>query len=116
MNTTTLTPMSSVPVQFLIYVMDQPTCGLAPIISPLDRCLEVQVAVSIIFNISAMTLCDPVISAVDTILVTSGPSGVNSSDTTNLPSNASISYSTITWTPVSSQLGSQQLCFTAYSE
>ena len=51
--------MSSVPVQFLIYVMDTPDCGLAPIIFPLSRCFDVQVGVSISFNISAMTLCDP---------------------------------------------------------
>ena len=96
--------------------MDQPTCGLVPIILPLNRCFDARVGVSISFNISAMSLCDPSVSAVDTILVSTGTTGVTSSDITGLPSNASVSYIAINWTPLASQLGPQQLCFTAYSE
>ncbi len=108
--------MSSIPVQFLIYVMDQPTCGLAPIILPLNRCFDAQVNVLISFNISAMTLCNPNISAINTITVSNGISGMNASDTINSLTNASISYATFTWTPLASQLGSQQLCVIAYTE
>ena len=108
--------MSSVPVQFLIYVMPQPTCGLAPVVIPLSRCLDVQAGVSINSNISAMTLCNPNVSDIDTILVSSAPTGVNDSETLDLTSNASVSYSTISWTPSGDQLGPQQLCFMAFTE
>ncbi|CAF5073557.1 unnamed protein product, partial [Rotaria sp. Silwood1] len=37
---TSTTPLSSVPVQFLIYVQAQPACSKEPVIIPLDRCLE----------------------------------------------------------------------------
>ena len=116
MDATSTTAMSSVPVQFLIYVLDQPACGLAPIIIPLKRCLDAQVGVPINFNISAMTLCNPNVSDIDTIVVPSAPTGVNGSDTIGSTSNASVSYITITWTPLASQVGPQQLCFVAFTE
>ena len=107
--------MSSVPVQFLIYVMGEQTCDLAPVIIPPTGCFDAQIGVPISFNIFAMTLCLPNISDVDVIILASGPSGINVSDTFN-SSNASVSYATFTWTPLASQFGSQQLCFIAYSE
>lgn len=107
--------MSSVPVHFLIYVVDQQTCGLAPVILPLTRCLEAQVGVSISFNISAMTLCNPNISNIDTITFTSAPTGVNMTDTFST-SNATVSYATFTWTPLPSQVGQQQLCVIVFTE
>ncbi|UJR18052.1 hypothetical protein I4U23_004953 [Adineta vaga] len=108
--------MSSVPVQFLIYVMAQPPCGLAPIILSLDHCLDVQVGVLITFNISAMTLCDPIISNIDTIVATSIISGMNISSLVTSSINSSISYVTFTWQPQINQLGSQQFCTLAYSD
>ncbi len=108
--------MSSVPVQLLIYVMDQPTCGLPPVMLPLKRCFDAQVGVSISFNMSAMTLCNPNISDIDTITFSNGIDGMNVSDTTDSLTNASVSYATFTWTPVISQLGPQQLCVIAYTE
>jgi hypothetical protein len=108
--------MSSIPVQFLIYVMAQPACGLAPIILPLSRCLDVPVGVLVNFNLSAATLCNPNISDINTIMVTTDISGMNTSDTINSLTNASISYAMFTWEPQTSQLGSQQLCTVAYTE
>jgi hypothetical protein len=108
--------MSSIPVQLLIYVMAEPTCGLAPIILPLSRCLDVQVGVLITFNISAVTLCNPNISDINTIMATTDISGLNVTDATDSLTNASVSYSTIIWKPQTSQLGSQQLCIVAYTE
>jgi hypothetical protein len=43
-------------------------------------------------------------------------SGMNESDTNDSPTNASVGYATVTWTPDVSQVGSQQLCTIAYSE
>jgi hypothetical protein len=107
--------MSSVPVQFLIYVIAQPACGLAPVMLPLDLCFDVQVGVPISFNMSAMTLCNPNISNINSIIVVSGISGMNVSNATSYPTNKSVSYVSLTWTPLTSQLGSQQLCVIAYT-
>ena len=108
--------MSSTPVQFLIYVMDEPVCGLAPVIMPLKRCFDAQINVFISFNISAFTPCIPTVSIVDTIMISSAPSGVNVSDTVELATNASVAYATFTWRPSASQMGPQQLCVIAFSE
>lgn len=115
-NTSSLTALSSVPVQLLIYVMDEPTCGLAPVIFPLQRCFDAQINVSISFNVSAMTRCDPTISDIDSFVVTSSIDGMNVTDTIESTTNTSISYVTFTWRPSTSQLGPQQLCLVVFSE
>ena len=99
--------MSSVPVQLLIYVMPQQTCGLAPVIFPLQRCFDAQVNVSISFNISALTLCDPTVSDIDTFVVTNAIAGMNLTDTIASTINSSVSYITFTWRPTTSQIGPQ---------
>ncbi len=108
--------MSSVPVQFLIYVLGNPQCGLAAVIFPLSRCFDVQVGMFITFNISALTLCDPDVSNVSAIIASVSISGMNVSDTFDSLTNDSISYATFTWVPQLSQLGLQQLCIIAYTE
>lgn len=108
--------MSSVPVQLLIYVMDRPVCGLAPVILPLSRCFDAQVNVSISFNISAMTLCNITVSNINTIVITTPLSGATASNLTGSLTNTSVSYITFTWKPLASQLGPQQLCVVAYTE
>jgi hypothetical protein len=107
--------MSSVPVQFLIYVLPQPTCSNKPIIFPLDGCLEVEVGVSVSFNISAMNLCDPSVATLSTIVVSSGIDGMTNGNLITSTTNSSISYVTFTWTPLANQVGSQQLCTIAYT-
>ena len=107
--------MSSVPVQFLIYVLPQPTCSIKPIIFPLSGCLEVQVGVSLSFNISAMNLCNPNVSTLSSIIVSSGITGMTNGYLTNSTTNSSISYITFMWTPQPNQVGSQQLCTVAYT-
>ena len=116
MNSSSTTPMSSVPVQLLIYVMDTPTCGLAPIILPLSRCMEVQVGVTISFNISALTRCDPAVSDIDSMIFPLSIYEMNTTDIIKSATNASISYTTFTWQPSSDQLGSNRLCLAAVSE
>ncbi|CAF3697385.1 unnamed protein product [Rotaria sp. Silwood1] len=105
-----MTPMSSVPVQFLIYVQSQPACSIDPIIFPLDRCLEVQVGVSISFNLSAMNLCNASVATLTDISVSSGITGMNRGNLTRLSTNSSIYYVRFTWTPQTNQIGLQQLC------
>ncbi|UJR24539.1 hypothetical protein I4U23_005914 [Adineta vaga] len=96
-NSTSNTSMSSVPVQFLIYVQPQPTCGLKPIILPLTGCLDVQVGVSTSFDYQHI-------------------SGMNASNLITSSINASISYITFTWIPQINQVGSQKLCVIASTE
>ncbi len=114
-NTTSTTAMSSVPIQFLIYVLPQPTCSNAPIILPLTECLEVTVGVSNSFNLSVLNLCNPNVTEIIDIMVPQGITGIQMSNLTISSTNASIVYETFTWTPHTSQIGSQQLCAIAYT-
>jgi hypothetical protein len=115
-NTTSTIPMSSVPVQFLIHVISEPNCSAAPIIVPLTGCLEVTVGVSTSFNISVLDLCDPNIVGIADIGVTQSSSGMQLSTLQNSPTNASLFYKTLTWTPQANQIGPEQLCMIAYTE
>jgi hypothetical protein len=108
--------MSSVPVQLLIYVMPEPTCSNPPIIFPLDRCLEVQVGVTISFGLYAMNMCSPSVSKLAAIVISTGINGMVNGNLTNSPTNSSLSYVNFTWTPQANQIGSQQLCTIAYTE
>ncbi|CAF4389701.1 unnamed protein product, partial [Adineta steineri] len=84
--------MSSVPVQFLIYVMPTPTCSIAPVILPLTGCLEVTAGVPITFNISAYHLCDPNYTEITDIVVSKQIDGMEVGDLTASPTNASEFY------------------------
>ncbi|CAF2872547.1 unnamed protein product [Rotaria sp. Silwood2] len=114
-DTSSTTPMSSVPVQFLIYVQSQTACSLEPIIIPLDCCLEVQVGVSIRFNLSALNLCNQNVATLTDIVVSSGITGMTHINLTHSSTNSSIYYMKFTWTPQANQIGSQQLCTVAYT-
>jgi hypothetical protein len=114
-NATSMTPMSSVPVQFLIYVMPEPTCSIAPVIIPLASCLEVTVGVSRIFNISVLNLCDPNTVDISDIIISNGISGIQVGSLTAWSTNVSLVYTTFTWTPQASQMGLQQVCTIAYT-
>jgi hypothetical protein len=107
--------MSSVPVQFLIYVLPQPQCSQAPIIFPLSGCLEVEAGISMSFNLTAMSLCNRTISNLTDIVVSSGISGMSKSNLTNVPTNLSLSYVKFTWTPQDNQVGFQELCVIAFT-
>jgi len=98
--------MSSIPVQFLIYVLPDPTCSQLPIILPLSGCLEVEVGVLVSFNLSAENLCNPSVATLSDIVVSSGITGMTKSNLTSWPSNSSFSYVTFTWMPQESQVGS----------
>ena len=111
-----MTPMSSVPVQFLIYVLPQPACSQAPLILPIDRCLEVRVGIAVSFPLYAMNLCNRTIANLTDIIVSDGISGLSVSNLTTVPTNSSLSYVTLTWTPQANQIGPQELCLVAYTE
>ena len=108
--------MSSIPVQFLVYIIDVPTCGLAPVILQTNVCVDVQVGTPVTFNISAMTLCDPSMSNISMITVSSSITGMNVSNTIASLTNTSVSHIMVRWTPQTNQIGSQRLCAIAFSE
>lgn len=108
--------MSSVPVQFLIYVMDEPMCSLMPIIVPISGCMEVTVGVPISFNITVINRCDPSISDLADLIITSSLYDIQTDSLTDSPTNDSIAYMTFHWTPELIEIGPQQLCMVAYTE
>ena len=108
--------MSSVPVQFLIYVMPQPTCSLQPVIVPVNGCMEITVGVAISFNITVINSCDPNVSDLADLIIVSGSSNINNDPLTDSATNDSFAYMTFYWTPDTTDLGSQQLCLVAYTE
>ncbi|CAF4589430.1 unnamed protein product [Rotaria socialis] len=114
-NSSSATPMSSVPIQMLIYVLPTPFCSITPIILPLTDCLEVQVHVSVSFNISAMNLCNFTVANITDIVTSTNINGMTGSNLTSSTTNSSISYVTYTWIPQNNQVGSQRLCFIAFT-
>ncbi len=107
--------MSSVPVQLLIYVMPTPNCSIAPIILPLSGCLEVQVGVTISFDLYAMNLCNSSVANLTDLIVSTSINGMTNGNLTSSPTNSSLYYVYFTWTPQANQIGSQELCTIAYT-
>lgn len=115
-DATSTTAMNSVPVQFLIYVMPQPICGLPATIVPLEGCLEVTVGVSINFNLSVINSCDPNAFEIADVVISSETIGVKVENLTESPSNSSLVSATLSWIPQANHIGPQQLCLIAYTE
>ena len=107
--------MSSITVQFLISVIDTPTCPEAPVFVPLAGCQEVQVNVQITVNIYVVNLCQSNGIGMADIVVTKSSSGMSMGTLHESSSNTSLYYQKLTWTPQSNQLGPQQLCVIAYT-
>lgn len=112
-NSTSMEPMSSVPVQFLIQVLPAPQCSSPPILSLSEMCMEVQVGVSISFDILAINQCGSNIIVADIVVAVNIP-GILPGNITQAPDE---SYATVgyTWTPLSSQLGPQTFCTVAFT-
>lgn len=108
--------MSSVPVQFLIYVMPEPSCSVAPVIVPLTGCLEVKVGVMKMFSIYAVNNCNPNFTELSDIVVSKSIVGAQDGNLTDSSTNASVTYLPFTWIPQANQLGPQQLCVIAVTE
>ncbi len=106
--------MSSVSIQFLIYVIS-PNCSQVPVIIPLTGCLEVQVNVPVTFTLYAMSYCNRTVSIINSILPTVNINGMTVSNLVNSTTNTSLVYVTLTWTPQASQIGLQQFCAAAYT-
>ena len=107
--------MSSVSVQFLIYVQDPPRCSTPPTVLPLAMCLEFQVGVAKSFNVSALNTCNPRDASVGDILPSQSIAGLSNGVIRDATGNGTIAYVTYTWTPEMNQVGNQELCFVAYT-
>ena len=110
------TAMSSVPVQFLVYVAPEPYCGIKPIILPLQGCLEVSVGVQMSFNVTVKNQCDWNYTSIDDLVISKTVLGMQANTLTDSANDPSVAYMTITWVPQLSQLGAQKACFIAYTE
>ena len=108
--------MSSIPIQFLIYVLPTPNCVQPPMILPLADCLQVQANVSVSFILYAMDFCDAATSIITDIIPTKFIQGLTISPLINSTTNSSLVYVTLTWTPQSDQIGSQEFCASAYTK
>jgi hypothetical protein len=109
--------MSSVPVQFLIYVLPIPACSTGPTIVPLVDCYEAQIGVTTTFDFHITNNCDPADSTISAVIVTTSTTTMQGLKQGNLTHAADEMSATIvfTWTPTASQNGSQLLCLTAFT-
>jgi len=108
--------MSSIPVQFLIYVLPTPNCPQPPMILPLTDCLEVEVNVSVTFTLYVMNFCNNTISTITDLIPATNIDGIEASSLVNSTTNKSLAYVTLTWTPEINQIGPQQFCAVAYNK
>ncbi|CAF1153971.1 unnamed protein product [Rotaria sordida] len=103
--------MSSVPVQFLIYVYAPQNCPIPSLSSP-STCVDVQVGVSYTVTLTAVNNCGSTSSISD--IAVQAFSGIVTGSIIQLdPPNGTSYEMNITYTPLLSQLGLQILCATA---
>lgn len=107
--------MSSVPVQFLIYVLANVTCSQEPVILPLTGCLEVQIGVTTNYTLFVMNYCNRTKVQIIDVSPTMNIPGMNISQIFNSTTNSSLSYVNLQWTPQLNQIGFQQFCAMAYN-
>ncbi|CAF2386242.1 unnamed protein product [Rotaria sp. Silwood2] len=110
---TSTTPLSSVPVQFLVHVVSSPSCDTEPVIAgiPLeDSCLSITVGQTFNSMLIAINNCGASVTIVD-ISTLSFPGVVKGN---LIRFNTSTYYKMISWTPTSSQLGYQVMCAMAF--
>ncbi|CAF1314880.1 unnamed protein product [Adineta ricciae] len=104
-------PLSTIPLQFLIHVIEKPSCSHRPVLtSPnnhYEQCSEVAVNQTIYIELVAENLCSNS-TVIKDIGILSFPSLTKSSLTQK---NSSSTWSVLlTWIPTDIQIGSQLLC------
>lgn len=108
-NSTTYTAYSRVPIQFLIYIVNQTNCTSKPTISSnLPECSPIEVGIPFNFSLTVIQGC-PGTTVTD--VFTSPPQNVLKVSFIQNSSNVWILSET--WTPTSLQLGSQVFCAVA---
>ncbi|CAF1314684.1 unnamed protein product [Adineta ricciae] len=104
-------PLSTIPLQFLIHVIEKPSCSHQPVLtSPnnhYEQCNEVAVNQTIYIELVAENLCSNS-TVIKDIGILSFPSLTKSS---LIQKNSSSTWSVfLTWIPTVTQIGSQLLC------
>lgn len=113
LNTTTSQPLSSISVQFLIYVYVPRNCS-SPTLSSSLICEDVQVGVPYQFTYIAINSCGAS-SNISDIAIQSF-TGIVQNPLIDVNSNKTTYTMLVTYTPVSSQIGVQVLCARAIDE
>ncbi|CAF2070273.1 unnamed protein product [Rotaria magnacalcarata] len=107
-------PMSSVPIQFLVYVYAPTNCTIKPLlVSDMTSgdCLGAQVGVNFTIEFTVINLCGSGRTITD-IATLSFPIIIKSA-LVQSPTNTSIWSMQMTWVPTATQVGSQVLCAVA---
>ncbi|CAF4030879.1 unnamed protein product [Adineta steineri] len=112
-NSTSITPLSSVPVQFLVHVVAAASCTTPPEIIGIPEeqsCTALTVGQNFTSQLIAINYCGPSVTILD-IATLSFPGMVQG---TIVELNTSTYYNTMQWTPTTAQLGYQVMCAMAY--
>jgi hypothetical protein len=108
-NSSSTTPLSSVPVQFLVEVVAPSVCNNPPEIvgDPLDdSCTPITIGSTFTSRLIAINNCGPTV-VIDDIETLSFAFVVKGNIT---KVNSTTYYKSLTWTPITSQLGYQVIC------
>lgn len=108
--------MSSIPVQFLIYVASEPNCAEKPIILPVQGCLEVAVSVLFSFNVTILNRCDWTNTSIAELVTSKTVLELQPGNLIVSVNDPSIVYMAWTWIPSLIQVGTQEICFVAYTK
>jgi hypothetical protein len=117
LTNTSVTPLSSVPIQFLVYVYASTVCTFKPLLIS-DRnendCQAAVVGVNLVVQFTAINRCASGRSMED-IATLSFPVLTKSALVQNT-TNTSLWSMTVSWRPSAGQVGSQVLCAVAYDK
>ncbi|CAF1022594.1 unnamed protein product [Rotaria sordida] len=112
-NSTSTTPLSSVPVQFLVQVVEQSLCSNPPTIigiPPKESCIVAITGQTFSSQLIAINNCGSNVTIIDiTIFAFLGMTRGNV-----IQLNITTYYANLSWTPTDSQIGYQLLCAMAF--
>ena len=89
---------------------------MAPIVKPLDGCLEVAVGVNTTFDLYIDNPCASLGINISELFVSERITGLSLAPLTIAPNNQSVVYTSVTWEPQVDQIGPQVFCLIAYTE
>ncbi|CAF1955958.1 unnamed protein product [Rotaria magnacalcarata] len=82
--------MSSVPTQFLIYVLPTPTCPIPPVIVPASDCFEILAGIPTDIQLLVVNNCDPTVADISDVIMSKTLPGLDMTDMAALPTNDSL--------------------------
>jgi hypothetical protein len=109
-TSTSLQPMSSTPVQFLIYVYMPKNCSVSMLNSP-STCVGVQVGVPYILTYTVINSCGSSSNISD--IAVRAFAGIVQGPLVSITPNKTTYEMNVTYTPLASQVGLQILCAAA---